>query len=259
MKIAHISSQGMKYNENQDSFSFAKNDINGKYMLCVADGMGGYMNGKESSMQIADGVFQAFCANDDLQRIDNEIHRIHRRIFRNNDSEKIQSGSTVAVAVVEGDAVIVKNVGDSKVIVVGDEEVVISVDDTVANRLLQNGDISLEQFYTHPQGNVLTQAIGMGNVPQIHTSQTDLSKRQAVYVMTDGGFNRLLPGELRATAKNLCSGNMESLSQLTEMLRKRGERDDITILVIYRSETDGQNRETEIGRNSTCFSGRNNL
>lgn len=137
------------------------------HLLVVADGMGGHAAGDVASdcatTEIGDAVSTALSAG----RTDHEAilreaiadanAAVHDRAA---DPGRRGMGTTaVAAIVVDGEAVIA-NVGDSRAYLVAEGIEQLTVDQSLVRELVEQGQLTEAEAATHPQRNVVSQALG---------------------------------------------------------------------------------------------------
>lgn len=238
---------------NQDSFcvrraAFAER---GEMTLAViCDGMGGLSKGELASAE----VVQAFGAWFDttMERLPalcvqgfGEVRQQWETLIRDTHSRpreiQIQLGTTLVAWLAVGDRYLAVNVGDSRLYEYGGQLRQISQDHSLVAREIALGRITEEQALHHPQRNTLLQCMGTG------TSVTPAFQEGRVsggtlYLLCSDGFihevtrleleQRLLP--IRLDSKEVMT---RALSGVAEDCKARGERDNITAILIKAAES----------------------
>jgi PPM family protein phosphatase len=164
--LAGQSHIGLKRKENQDSFlAERKGEL---VCIAVADGMGGHEEGRRASetaisslrtgvagLKPGESAYEAFCL--DLER------SAHESVSKLSTGNQIV-GTTLTLALIDGDDCYIGHVGDSRVY---------RFHDTALDQLTE--DHTWEEFsrrhnVENPHGNALRQAIGVGEAiePEVH-------------------------------------------------------------------------------------------
>lgn len=131
-------------------------------LLAVADEMGGHAAGDVASEEatfrqhslMAEPTTKSFSK----RRLNPQNERLRERA----EADASQPGmrTTVVAAIVEDGQVVIRNVGDSRAYDVDDALTQITVDHSLIQELISEGDITPEEATTHPQRHVLTKALG---------------------------------------------------------------------------------------------------
>ena len=223
-RVAAISDAAGKYNPeaplngNEDNFYVDDNLSDGVagrcrtdelltmgplgYLLVVADGMGG-MNAGEVASEIAiDIVRQAFApgvvlpsyaADADSRRryLEHVVQQADRRIKEDasiNPDHK-GMGSTIIMAWIVGDKLTLTWCGDSRAyrynVVNGLEP--LSTDHSYVQQLVNQGVISYEDTFEHPQGNIITRSLGDPNKQaEPESREFSLNTGDVIMLCSDG-------------------------------------------------------------------------
>lgn len=173
---------GIVRDHNEDSLLTIQLGLNnnnqpqGWGVYIVSDGMGGHAAGEVAS-GLAIRAAAELLLGEYLTRVvgpdavyDEEENRnlVRRAILRANEAiigegraQGNDMGATFTMALVEGDRVIVGNVGDSRTYLYRDGKLRrISKDHSLVARLVDLGQISDEDVYTHPQRNAVLRSLG---------------------------------------------------------------------------------------------------
>ena len=140
-------------------------------------------------------------------------------------------GTTVAIAVVDGDDAFFCHVGDSRIYIYDDQEITqMTRDHTLVNELIERGAITKEEGKNHRQKNVLMQAIGveMNIVPDIQKYKLN---GKNILICSDGLFNSLEDEEIL----NIVKKNMnvrDKVHLLIEQANEHGGHDNIAAVLI---------------------------
>src|SRR5437868_7890491 len=149
---------GRKRRRNEDAYVVAPP------LFAVADGMGGAQAGEIAS-KVAATVLEDTDSGSlsGPERIASLIQEANRRVHERSNSDPATSGmgTTMTVALVESDGVVIGHVGDSRAYLVRDGAIEqITEDHSLVNELLKSGKLSAEEAETHPQRSVITRPVG---------------------------------------------------------------------------------------------------
>lgn len=135
------------------------------YLLLVADGMGGHLAGEVASQMAAELITREYFQHS--ESIEKSLLRAfqiaNRQIFdeaRQHDTFR-GMGTTCTAIVVHDQQLYFAHVGDSRAYLFKAGQLIqLTEDHTYVQELLRTGEITAEAAATHPDRNVLTQAMG---------------------------------------------------------------------------------------------------
>jgi len=154
---ARASDTGKKRRRNEDSYVVAPP------LFAVADGMGGAQAGEVASKLAAAAVEEGDGSSAGEERVVELIQEANRRVYERASADPATSGmgTTMTVALVEGEVVTIGHVGDSRAYLVRDGRLEqLTEDHSLVNELLKSGKLSPQEAETHPQRSVITRAVG---------------------------------------------------------------------------------------------------
>jgi protein phosphatase len=232
---------GLRRRANEDSF-LATSPV-----FLVADGMGGHEAGEVASALAVD-AFAALTGPDFLGPADirSAFERAHLAITSLTPVGERRAGTTVSgVAVAESDGRaywLVFNLGDSRTYRLADGELEqISVDHSVVQELLDEGELDRESAATHPGRNVITRALGAGGAFQPDYWLVPVEPGDRILICSDG-----VSGELdhEVIARILLeeSGAQDAATRLVHEGILHGGRDNLTAVVVDAWDSSGAGR-----------------
>src|SRR5215210_6338421 len=125
--------------------------------------MGGAKAGEVASGLAAAALKENDGGSGGEERVTALIQEANRRVFTraNEDREAAGMGTTMTVALVEGDRVAFGHVGDSRAYRIRDGEIEQLTDDhSLVAELVRGGKLTPEEAESHPQRSVITRAVG---------------------------------------------------------------------------------------------------
>jgi protein phosphatase len=202
-------------------------------VFLVADGMGGHAAGGTASAI----VVEEFSAPPDGDTVTAEwvmdaFQRAHDRIKR-----AFVGGTTVAgfAAVVQNGTPywLVFNVGDSRVYhCVAGQVSQVSVDHSVVQELIEQGELSPERARFHPQRHVITRAVGSPEGPRPDFWLLPAAPGDRLMICSDGVTSEVDATDIAdLTAAAFGTPQQVADSLVAEALR-RGGRDNVTVVVV---------------------------
>lgn len=232
MRVGVRTDIGLVRERNEDAYHV------GDRVWVVADGLGGHQAGEVASQLAVKTMAQASLealAKDTKKVLISTILEANRCIHEEaEDSSKLSGmGTTITAAFYDGRGqVYIGHVGDSRAYMVRDGVISqLTEDHSVVALLLKEGTLSVEEARVHPHRNYLTRALGVDPDVEVDLVQTSIFKGDYLVLTTDGLTNMVSDEELlRVVTEN--ETPQESCDILTDMARRRGGTDNITVLVV---------------------------
>jgi serine/threonine protein phosphatase PrpC len=221
----------------------------------VADGMGGHAAGEVASAMAVDSVkatlqgargdIDAFKkAPTDVGRraivglLQNAVLQAHQSVFQRGQAEqdKAGMGTTLDVVLVAGPEAFVAHVGDSRTYLVRDgKSSQITTDHTVAEVLVIEGKLTLEEAAVSPLRTILVNAIGVSADVGVEMAHVTLRRGDRLLLCSDG-LHDYFPIEEEIAER--ISGEMpgKALAEMVELAKTRGGHDNITGIAVLVAE-----------------------
>lgn len=212
-------------------------------LYILADGMGGHNAGEIAS----NSSIQFFCEfihenrmnvlKSDYEYIDmirNAILYSNAKVFdsSNSDIHLKGMGTTFIVASILNNKLFVENVGDSRLYIIRDNEIIqITIDHTYVMEMLKNGSLTEEELYNHPNKNIITRAVGTQSYVEVDTFQIELHQKDIVMMCSDGLSNMIKDNEILEII--IKSSDIEdAATSLIERANLNGGLDNISVILI---------------------------
>ena len=236
MKSFYLTDCGRVRSHNEDSVITIKN-IEGSYLMAVADGMGGHRAGEvASSITISylsknfkDSFFN-MKKEDAINWLKSVVTEINNLIFRyeKDHPDSTGMGTTLVVALVTKEYILIGNIGDSSGFVMKDNELhKVTYDHTLVNLLVTAGELTEEEAVNHPKKNVLMKALGANDPIDIDIFDCDMDITD-ILLCSDGLTNML---DNRQIEKVLLSDSEieDKVIKLINKANNRGGLDNISV------------------------------
>ena len=244
MKTFYLTDAGKVRSHNEDSVIITKN-TSGDYLMAVADGMGGHSAGEIASSIVVSHLSkcfnESFC-NMEKSKAVNWIREMATEVndlifsYAAEHPESKGMGTTLVMALVTNDYVLIGNIGDSSGFVVKDGQMhKVTYDHTLVNLLLKAGELTEEEAKDHPKKNVLMKALGANNPIDIDIFDCDMDI-DSILLCSDGLTSML---DIEQIEKVLLS-EIEIEDKVIKLIRKsnnRGGTDNISIAYLEFSES----------------------
>lgn len=217
-------------------------------LYAVADGMGGHAAGEVASSTAVRALQAAFEAGEvhTAESLESATKAANRAVWEQARTNRgmLGMGTTlVAVAVVETDdgtsGLAVAHVGDSRLYLLRDHVLhQLTVDHSLVQELIDDGQITPAQAAIHPQRHVLTRALGVE--PSVDVDLIDISPRHGDrYILCSDGLPREASDDQITAVAERFADPSEAARQLVALANARGGSDNVTVVVIDVLANDG--------------------
>ena len=218
----------------------------------VADGMGGHAAGEVASAMAVDTVrttleaakneIQAFKkAPSDAGRrglvslLQNAVLQAHQAVFQRGqtESDKQGMGTTLDVVLVAGAEAFVAHVGDSRTYLVREgKSSQITTDHTVAEVLVIEGKLTIEEAQVSPLRTILVNAIGVSADVGVEMAHVTLKQGDRLLLCSDG-LHDYFPVEEEIAQRISEEKPGDALKEMVELAKTRGGHDNITGIAVH--------------------------
>ena len=212
-------------------------------LLVVADGMGGMNAGEVASQLVIEGIKKKFSKiPDSLLSNEAEIMSfIHSAIVESDESIKKYAkehreaeglGSTIVLLWLLNGRAFCGWCGDSRIYRFNpnNELVRLSHDHSYVQSLVDEGKITEEEAFDHPDGNIISKALGdNGNKAEPEIRVYDVYSRDVFLLCSDGLCGLLQDTEINDIIQETCTSSKDSLDALWKKGEKAGWSDNATI------------------------------
>lgn len=237
MRSSGKTDTGSKRKSNQDSIFFCDKPVGPlSNLYIVADGMGGHRAGDMASRMAID-ITVEFIKKSTLENpiaimkramifANNEIYKA-----ANNDPDLSGMGTTMVAAVVQDNKLYVANVGDSRLYIVGNDIKQITMDHSLVEELIRNGELERKKGRNHPEKNIITKAMGSKDEVIPDFFEIDFNPEDKILLCSDGLSNMVEDDEIRDIIVDHI--NLEKTTEaLVDRANYYGGSDNISVVVI---------------------------
>lgn len=248
--IETITDQGVKRPSNQDRLYAQKFETEaGTYAFAVlCDGMGGLQHGEVASEALV-SAFSAWAVQRFSElRVPLQDHTLreewtriirdeHQRLQAYGEANQCRLGTTVTALLLSQERFFILNIGDTRAYELLETVRQLTVDHTVVADEVNRGNLTQQQAEEAPMRGMLTRCVGTGEhaYPDMFFGST---KRGAVYLLCSDGFRHYTTGEemlsyLTPDASAPSQSIQHGEEMLVELVKSRGEKDNISAVAIY--------------------------
>ncbi len=203
-------------------------------LAAVADGMGGHAGGdKAAALAIAElsGVRGTVSAD----RLIKVVQAANRRIFKVASAPELRGmGTTIVAAVVNNESAVMSliNVGDSRGYQFRNGVLrQITEDHSLVEDLLRSGRLTEEEARTHPQRNIVTRVLGIGEAVDVDLFSINLEVGDRYVLCSDGLSNEVDSQGIVALLQQFPAA-AEAANELVSLAVRNGGRDNVTVAVV---------------------------
>lgn len=240
MNIVGATDKGKIRSVNEDGFDYGIFE-DGTAWAIVCDGMGGVRGGHIASRIVLDMVSEKIkkCYNKNmpthcfenvfLSTITTANVIVYDRSFIDEDLKGM--GTTIAAVIVKDKTACIAHVGDSRVYKIsGDTISQITKDHSLAQEMLDSGQLTKEEFEHYPKKNIITRALGVDETIDIDFDFTDIDEGDALVLCSDGLSGLINDNEILKVYKE---NELDKVCEkYIEEANNNGGHDNITVVVM---------------------------
>lgn len=217
---------------NEDAL-LAKPDIG---LWAVADGMGGHELGDVASRMIVealDGIESTAALSDFVDRVEQALVDVNQKIIDYADVmfDNATIGSTLVALIIRGRVGVCLWAGDSRLYRVRNHHLTqLTRDHSHVQDLLESGAINEEEAVDHPQGNVITRAVGVEEHGLIDINVFNTRIGDTFLLCSDGLYNTVSEPQI---VQVLAVNNAEQAAQeLVQASLDNGAPDNVSVIIV---------------------------
>ncbi|MGN0401551.1 MAG: Stp1/IreP family PP2C-type Ser/Thr phosphatase [Acetatifactor sp.] len=238
MKTFSVTDIGKRRQLNQD-FVYTSEQPVGQLpnLFIVADGMGGHNAGDFASKLAVDTIVEQIAGSEEKRPeklLEAAIKTANQKVLeRAGTSPELEGmGTTVVAATFSEGRLVVANVGDSRLYVIGNRGIrQITKDHSWVEEMVRRGGLGKEEARRHPDRNIITRAIGAEEKIKTDFFDVQLQEGDLVLMCSDGLTNMLEDEEIRMTL-NGARDIVEQAEALVQKANENGGKDNISVILI---------------------------
>lgn len=249
LEAGSAQSVGLERENNEDSVftmygaSYGEDALPEFGLFCVADGAGGLGYGELASSIALRAVISSLMENAVLSALQLEdtdpqpsIEDIARQAIEHANREVINSANggvtTLTVAMILNGQMVIGHVGDSRAYLVQNGKPrLLTRDHSYSWRLVEIGQITVEEAREHPKRNQLWNAVGQGNNLAIEVDVYPEPHGGFLLMCSDGLWGEVPDSELSSVITSFDEPN-EACEELVRAANAAGGPDNITALLV---------------------------
>jgi len=232
IEFGHGTHVGLRRTRNEDTY-YADASLG---LFLVADGMGGHQHGEVASALVRDVVVELVGKGHGLIEA---VHAAAERLLAHTrpSFDMLPMGTTIAALRITGERYEVAWVGDSRIYLWKKELRQISHDHSLVQALVEAGQLDPAQVALHPQRNVLTQALGVTAIEQLHVGMARgrLEPGMGFLLCSDGLTEGVSDASIARVVARTDLAAQECVDQLLLSALDSGGDDNVTVLLVRSS------------------------
>jgi protein phosphatase len=151
---------------------------------------------------------------------------------QNKPQEAAEAGTTISMAVVSGNRVVIANVGDSRTYLLRDDQLrQITQDHSLVASLVASGQIEPEEIFVHPQRNLIYRSLGYKKEVEVDTFWEMLRPGDYLLLCSDGLWEMVQDERLMARLITDADTSSQACTKLVEAANMAGGEDNIGVVV----------------------------
>lgn len=230
--------------KTDDFYAYAEND---KMISVLCDGMGGLSGGERASALCTSIVRDTFHSDEQffsipefyktvITRADDEVSGL-----KNPLGKPLGAGTTLASVVIQEDELYWASVGDSRIYIIRNNEILCITKDhnflMLLNERVQKGELTQEEANSNPKKEALVSYIGMGGVRYIDMNSRGFHLRDEDYIIlcSDGLYRSMTQDEIKRIVCSFSQDTQQAAEMLTGVaLSKNLKNQDNTSVVVIK-------------------------
>ena len=238
---------GKRRSDNQDTHGVARSLRSNLFLL--ADGMGGAHGGATAS-QIAVEVI-AKCSglgkpDYSIDKLKKAVEYANEQVYKASEAHSFLSGmgTTLVALTLYSDKAFIVSVGDSRAYLLrGGSFKALTKDHTVAQELVDAGNLNPADAVTNPISHMLTRCLGTTESVDLDVIEVEGGAKQDDHYLlcSDGLFNHVSDEEIRSAISDNKLLNVPKI--LVDLANSRGGSDNITVQLVKVDYEKGHDNE----------------
>jgi PPM family protein phosphatase len=221
------SDTGRKRRHNEDSY------VHQPPLFAVADGMGGALAGELASRLAIEAIEGRESDSGGVELVTSLVQAANRSVYERSraDSSVSGMGTTMTLALLEGEIVTIGHVGDSRAYLIRDGELKqVTNDHSLVAELMRSGKLTPEEAEHHPQRSVITRALGTDADVDVDTYIVEVQPGD-IFLLCSDGLTSMVGND---AILEIVEQNLDDLDAITRELialaNQGGGEDNITVV-----------------------------
>ena len=207
-------------------------------LFAVADGMGGHAGGEVAARTAIDALQREFGLHQSAEGLTGAVHQANVAVWERSqeDTDLRGMGTTLTaaalVATPDGDRLVMANVGDSRSYRFHDGRLIqLSHDHSVAEELVDRGELSEAEAAIHPHRHILTRALGVSSDVDVDVWEMTPESGDRYLLCSDGLTNEVPESQINDVLTSV-PDPQQAADKLVRLANESGGNDNITVVVL---------------------------
>ncbi len=252
MKVYSATDVGRVRQTNQDYLYVSEQPLgNLPNLFIVADGMGGHRAGDFASSYAVRVFVEAVKEDDSFnpvrimrRAIENANRQLYEQSLKNENMKGM--GTTFVAATIVGRYAYIANVGDSRLYLYDGKMEQVTRDHSLVGEMLRMGEISKEEARVHPDRNIITRALGVGEDVSADFFDVRLEDHVKMVLCSDGLSGYVTDQSMADILEN-CEEEDNPAELLLAKANENGGGDNIAVIVVSPQKEDDSQKDRNIG------------
>lgn len=202
-------------------------------LFAVADGMGGHAAGEVASEIAVNVLAELAPAHPDPEALGRAVEEANRAIIRaaHEGRGREGMGTTMTAAMLEGERLIIAQVGDSRAYLLHQGKLQqLTRDHSLMADMIEAGQLTPEEARTHPNRSVITRALGSDPNTQPDLYEINVETGDRLLICSDGLSGMVPDADIESTLARI-RDPQRCASQLVNEAIANGGHDNVTVIV----------------------------
>jgi protein phosphatase len=271
LESAALTDPGRARSINEDHvwtqvYAASEGETTGLFIVC--DGVGGHLGGECASYWATETVkhelADLFCPPDPratihipkaeleagqwneatrlsaVRKIENRVvyaiqkaNQVVYEYAQKKPDKAADAGTTITMAVVQGDRTIIANVGDSRTYLLQNGHLrKITRDHSLVATMVTNGQIQPEEIFVHPQRNLIYRSLGNKQEVKVDTFIEAIKPGDSLLLCSDGLWEMVQDEQLIVRLIEQAGTPAQACRKLAEAANAAGGEDNIAVIVV---------------------------
>jgi serine/threonine protein phosphatase PrpC len=207
-------------------------------LFAVADGMGGHAGGEVAARTAIDALQREFGLHQSAEGLTGAVRQANVAVWERSqeDTDLRGMGTTLTAAALvgtpDGDRLVMANVGDSRSYRLHDGRLIqLSHDHSVAEELVDRGELSEAEAAIHPHRHILTRALGVSSDVDVDVWEMTPESGDRYLLCSDGLTNEVPESQITDVLTSV-PDPQEAADKLVRLANESGGNDNITVVVL---------------------------
>lgn len=202
-------------------------------LFAVADGMGGHAAGEVASEIAVNVLAKRAPDHPDAEALGRAVEEANRAVLQaaHEGRGREGMGTTMTAALLEGERLIIAQVGDSRAYLLHQGKLQqLTRDHSLMADMIEAGQLTPEEARVHPNRSVITRALGSDPNVQPDLYEINVETGDRLLICSDGLSSMLRDNEIAATLARM-RDPQRCASQLVNEAIAAGGHDNVTVIV----------------------------